>query len=34
MSSQPPQTSSLFKWVVDDVCAKIKPEFVSEGIEE
>ncbi|KAG1672141.1 hypothetical protein FOA52_001729 [Chlamydomonas sp. UWO 241] len=26
--------SNIFKWVVDDVIAKVKPEFVQEGIEE
>ncbi len=26
--------SAVFKWVVDDVIAKVKPDFVQEGIEE
>lgn len=25
---------TVFKWVVDDVIAKVKPEFVQEGVEE
>jgi hypothetical protein len=26
--------SAVFKWVVDDVIAKIKPDFVQEGVDE
>jgi len=27
-------TSSVFKWVVDDVISKMKPETVQEGVDE
>jgi hypothetical protein len=26
--------AGIYRWVIDDVIAKTKPEFVSEGIEE
>lgn len=30
----PSNAGNIFRWVVDDVVAKVKPEFVQEGIEE
>lgn len=27
-------TATIYKWVVDDVIAKLKPEFVQEGVDE
>jgi hypothetical protein len=27
-------TANVYRWVIDDVVAKTKPEFVQEGVEE
>lgn len=27
-------TSTIYKWVIDDVIAKVKPEFIQEGVDE
>lgn len=26
--------AAIYNWIVDDVVAKIKPEFVAEGVDE